>query len=227
MSTVDIQFSRNECYVACSSYVLCQQCKCWAQLMTCSLLQQLYIVSTVRTLGLGTHMAPVKCHPYLSRKWKVFCSCFNIYKGLWKINIQALMYLLFLLSSDLIWCYVSSVVEIRHHVILTISLASSLLLHSSARLWWSKDEQTFEINSDVLIPNLDVTILYIITVLFYVSCVLNFEPEQNASSFCIFCFVFCIIFCNLRMCFFSEWKFRFIHTTVLFDTVWFWHLACK
>ena len=137
--------------------------------MMCSLLQQLYIVSTVHTLGLGTDMAPVKCHPYLSRKWKVFCSCFNMYKGLWKINIQVLMFLLllFLLFSDLIWCYKFSVVEIKHHEMLTISLASSLLLHSSTRLWWSKDEQTFEINSDVLIPNLDVTIWYLITVLFY------------------------------------------------------------
>ena len=26
-------------------------------------------MSTVHTLGLGTDMAPVKCHPYLSRKW--------------------------------------------------------------------------------------------------------------------------------------------------------------
>jgi len=58
--------------------------------------------------------------------------------------------LLFLLFSDLIWCYKFSVVEIKHHEMLTISLASSLLLHSSTRLWWSKDEQTFEINSDVL-----------------------------------------------------------------------------
>jgi hypothetical protein len=78
------------------------------------------------------------------------------------------MYLLFLLSSDLNWCYESSVVEIKHHEMLTITLASSVLLHSSRRLWGSKDEQTFEISSDVLIPNLDVTILCFITVIFNV-----------------------------------------------------------
>jgi len=38
------------------------------------------------------------------------------------------MYLLFLLSSDLIWCYESSVVEIEHHEMLTINLSSDLLL---------------------------------------------------------------------------------------------------
>jgi len=91
----------------------------------------LYVVSTVHTLGLGKDMAPVKCHAYLNRKWKVFCSCFNIYKEMSKIIIQVLMYLLFLLSSDIIWCYESSVVEIKRHEMLTISLASSLLLHSS------------------------------------------------------------------------------------------------
>jgi len=42
--------------------------------------QQLYVVSTVHTLDLGKDMAPVKY--YLNRKWKVFCSCFDIYKEL-------------------------------------------------------------------------------------------------------------------------------------------------